>query len=167
MENFKEKIEIARKEWDEAVEGLKQVHTNEDLKILQKKIKKIKHRRLKIDADFRREMETRKREHKVQMEQWKHEMEMEKVRIQTKMQGMREQMENSMIGNRPIFPTPTPRRNDSIDKLICPICKGPNRGNIMNGIPTCMICKHKLIPISHLKKYNRKYRRNWKVTQKL
>lgn len=53
----------------------------------------------------------------------------------------------------------------SDDYLGCPNpkCKdyGNNMGNIMNGIPTCMRCWHKLVPKSKFKNYNRAYWRNW------
>jgi ribosomal protein L37AE/L43A len=47
-------------------------------------------------------------------------------------------------------------------KLICPICFGPDHNNIVNGVPTCTKCWHKLVPQTDLKKYNRDYRRRWK-----
>lgn len=51
-------------------------------------------------------------------------------------------------------------------KLICPICRGPDRGNTLNGKPTCFECRHELVPESELKNYPRKYRRAWKRSRK-
>ena len=46
-------------------------------------------------------------------------------------------------------------------KLVCPICKEKDRGNIINDRPTCVKCMHDLVPESNLKNYNREYRRSW------
>lgn len=47
------------------------------------------------------------------------------------------------------------------DALFCPICREEDKGNTFNGVPFCFKCKHKLVPPSEFKKYNRDYRRNW------
>lgn len=48
---------------------------------------------------------------------------------------------------------------ENIEELICPIRGCPDMGNTVNGVPYCWRCKHKLVPRSKLKNYNRSYRR--------
>ena len=74
--------------------------------------------------------------------------------------------------NRTRFKTVDPdeleRRRD--DKLGCPNPKcedhGKNRKNIMNDVPTCMRCWHKLVPKSEFKDYNRAYWRRFNKKKK-
>lgn len=51
-------------------------------------------------------------------------------------------------------------------ELICPICHDLDRGNILNDKPACIKCMHDLVPKDELKKYNRAYRRRWKLRRK-
>ena len=56
------------------------------------------------------------------------------------------------------------------DKLGCPNPKcedhGKNSGNIMNDVPACFSCMHKLVPKSKFKDYNRKYWRKFNRKRK-
>ena len=66
--------------------------------------------------------------------------------------------------------TPEEAEKTLNERLGCPNPKceghGENRGNIMNDIPTCMRCWHKLVPKSKFKDYNRKYWRTWNKKKK-
>jgi len=52
-------------------------------------------------------------------------------------------------------------------KLICPICRGGDRGNQMNEVPICFHSSskygrpHRLVSEDDLSQYNRVYRRQW------
>ena len=66
--------------------------------------------------------------------------------------------------------TPEEAENVLNDKLGCPNPKcggyGENRGNVVNDVPTCMGCWHRLVPKSEFKEYNRSYWRKWNKKKK-
>lgn len=66
--------EDVRKEFTEALEGLKQVHTKEELEAQKLKVDATKEKLLAIDTDFRHQMEMRKLEVKAKADAMKRDM---------------------------------------------------------------------------------------------
>lgn len=165
-----DKLEDVRAEFTEALEGLKQVHTKEELEAQTLKVNEAKEKLLKVDEDFRHRMEMRKLEAKARADAMKRDMEMKKLQMQTQMQTTRanaQMMRMQAMAGRgggmsmmkramPTLPTQTP------DDLMCPICRQGDKGNIIDTEPACFKCMHKLVKRSELKDFNREYRRKWK-----
>ena len=170
--------EIRREFW-EAWNGLSQVHTQEDLEAQSEKMWTARKRLMKVDSEFRAEMKAR--EEKVNAE-----IEESKRQIQSKHKIMVSEAEvevsASMMKAKALMRMPdgeldewiqkykfkviTSEKAEIKSKLVCPICHGPDRHNIINGKAVCFECMHELVPESELKDYNRDYRRRWKRSRK-
>lgn len=172
-------LETARSEFYEALEGLKEVHTRAALEEQKKKIDVAKERLLKVDKEFVAMIERNKRQAKMRSDQAraKYKSEYRSKYDSIRRDAMRKADQIRMKGKmmRPELPLITQDINNVSfkalkekigTKLVCPICKEKDSGNIINDKPTCMKCMHDLIPESDLRKYNREYRRKWKRRRK-
>lgn len=169
METYKDwdKVEDARIEFNEALEGLKEVHTPEDLEAQKVKVAKAKENLFKVDGEFRRSIQMRKAEAKARADALRREGEMKKLQIQTEL-GKYEMMR---LQARSQFPILTSRKlpqteTSSPDDLVCPICHKGDMGNVINDQPACFRCMHKLVSRKDLKNYNREYRRRFKKNKR-
>lgn len=152
-------LEEARRDFYAALDGLRKVHTHEELEFQKEKVNASKKLLLEIDPEFRATIEERKQQARVRAGQMTN-------LARSKAEGLRRDAEGRVedFVQKHRFKTRTPEEaEDTVnDGLICPICHGPDRGNIMNGEPFCFGCMHKLVPKSELRNYNRAYRRKWK-----
>ena len=172
-------LEDVRSEFYTALEGLKEVHTREALEEQKKKIDVAKARLLKVDKDFVAMLERNKRQAKMRSDQARAEYKSEyrskydsirrdatRKASQIRMKGKMMRLESPII-TQGINNISFEALKEKVEtKLVCPICKEKDRGNIVNEKPTCMTCMHDLVPDSDLKKYNREYRRKWKKKRK-
>jgi len=134
------------------------------IKKADEKAKEVKARLTKTNPEFRIIIDERKRQAKRDVDQRTAEyragmaksarMEAERIR------------DNFATEHRMKVRTLEETEKEISSELICPICQDSDRGNLMNGVPTCFKCWHKLIPKSELKNYNRAYRRAWKKRKK-
>jgi len=172
-------LEEVRTEFYTALEGLKEVHTREALEEQKKKIGVAKSRLIEIDEEFVAMLERNKRQAKKRSEQARAEY---KAEYRTKYDNIRNkamtkaniirrtgkmmQLESPIITqgiNNVSFEALKEKKET---KIVCPICKGKDMGNLLNGKPICFECNHELVPESDLSKYNREYRRSWKKRNK-
>jgi len=164
--------EVRREFWD-AWNGLRDVHTQEELEDQSKKMWAARKRLMKIDPEFRamiKDREDKAKEdvdaHRVQIEA-KHKSIVSEAEVAAAMTKARAVMripdgdlEDWIQEHR--FKSVAPEEANMKSKLVCPICHGHDRGNLINGKPTCFPCMHILVPESDLKNYNRNYRRRWR-----
>ena len=166
-------LEETRADFYSALKSLKTAHTQKELDIVKVRVNEAKERLLAVDLEFRTMIEERKRESKIRADQMRaeHREIMAETKqkanaVRFKVEALRREADSKReeVAKQYKFETRTHEEAEEIinDKLICPICRGPDRGNIMNGEPYCFGCMHKLVPKSELKNYNRVYRRNWK-----
>lgn len=166
-------LEEAHREFYYLQESLKNIHTKEELEVVESKLEEARHRLWKNDPEFRAMVEENRRQAKIRTDEkkakYKAEMSEAERRISLawmKAEEVRREVEKD-IGmwnqkHRLNIQTSKEAEKTINDNLICPICHDLDRCNIMNGIPFCFLCNHRLVPKSKLKNYNRKYRRNWK-----
>lgn len=143
--NMSSLIEGARRDFYSILDELKEVHDQEELEIVRDKLKRARKILFEADSDFRASVENRQKGARIRMAEMKQKTDRDMNIINV---SLGKRTEKYGIKTR--------------EGLICPICHGPDRGNVMNNEPTCMSCMHKLIPREDLKEYNRAYRRNWK-----
>jgi len=168
-------LEEARREFWDAWNGLSEVHPRDDLDAQSEKMRAARKRLLKVDPEFRSMIKDREDEAKedadVRREQIeaKHKLimsdaEKEVAAAITKAKATLRMSEADLDewAQKHRFKILTPEEAEVKSALVCPICRGPDRGNIVNGEPACLKCMHKLVPKSELKNYNRNYRRRWK-----
>lgn len=168
-------LEEARSEFWDAWHGLSEVHTQEDLDVQSEKMWAARSRLLKVDPEFsamlkargdraNAEAEESKRQirsrHKVIISEAEAEVSAAKTRARA-VTGLSDEDIDKWV-QRHKFKAPTPGEAKTKSKLICPICHGPDRKNLVNGEPGCVFCMHVLVPESELRNYNRAYRRRWK-----
>jgi len=165
----------ARTKFYTALEGLKEVHTREELNIQRKIVEESKNILLKIDPEFKLMLEENIRKRKIESDKIRaeyraksSEIESKKSFVRAKVEAARREVEKQIddwVKTKIVKNVSANNLNEDIfnkTKLICPICHETDKGNLLNNIPTCMICMHKLVTKSELKKYNRDYRRKWK-----
>lgn len=176
--------EVRREFWD-AWNGLSEVHTQETLEVQSEKMWAARKRLLKVDPEFRAMIKAREDKANAKAEARKKE-------IQTKYKVLMAEakaMSNTSISavNAKVamrmsetdldeldkwvqehrFKVLTPEEAKTKGKMVCPICRKPDRSNnLLNGKPGCIWCNHILVPESELKDYNRAYRRRWKKSHK-
>lgn len=172
-------IDKARTQFYAALEGLKEVHTREELDIQRKIVDESKNLLLKIDPEFKLMTEENKRKRKIESDKIRAEYRAKSSEVESKASFIRaraeaarreseKQIDNwvktKIVKKRSLKEFKDQikfNQTNTISNLICPICGDSDKGNFVNGVPTCMICMHKLVIKSDLKKYNRKYRRSW------
>ncbi len=172
-------LEEARREFWDAWNGLSQVHTQEDLEAQSETMWAARKRLLKVDPEFRAMLKAREDEANAEAErskeqiQIKHEQVMSEAEAEVSAAKMRARAVTRLSGEdldewvqKHRFKVLTPEEAKTKSKLVCPICRGPNRRNILNDKPTCFKCMHVLVPEEELKNYNRDYRRKWKRNRK-
>lgn len=172
-------LEEARREFWEAWNGLSEVHTQKDLEAQSEKMWTARKRLLRVDPEFRATLKAREDEANVEAERRKERMQIKHEQIMTEAEAevsaakMRARAVTRMSGEdldvwvqKHKFKVLTPEKAKTKSKLVCPICRGPDRGNILNDKPACLSCFHKLVPVSELGEYNRQYRRKWKRNRK-
>lgn len=178
MTESESELEKVRREFAEALESLTKVHTREELEVQRKKITVAKEKRLKIDADFRHMIDTKRMESEARARETRNSVEMKRIEITERLRLERARAKDIHIKTKeirakamrrmPTNKTPLPfmkgpsiNPDEKISVLMCPICKDPDMGNIINDEHICMNCMHELVPQNELNNYNRRYRRNW------
>ena len=168
-------LEETRREFWEAWNGLSEVHTQEELEAQSEKMWAARKRLMKVDPEFRTMLKDREEKANAEAEESKRqirsrhkaivsEAEAEVSAAMTKARaviGMPDEDIDEWV-QKHRFKIVTPEEAEVKSKLICPICGGPDRGNIVNGKSTCFECMHITVPEEELKNYNRDYRRKWK-----
>ena len=156
-------LEELRDEFHEALEGLKEVHTQEALDKQKKLVELAKEKLYEADQEFREFIRKNKERAKQRsMEnKFKYSYEHEKILRETKnkVETIRREAKLNIVKT-----TTTPREInfEKLEKeLVCPICKGNDKGNVINDKPFCFNCQHELVSKEDLSKYNRAYRRRW------
>jgi len=176
-------LEEARREFWLAWGGLSDVHTQEDLEAQSEKMWAARKRLLKVDPEFRAMIKDRE-------EKAQEDADTRRVQIETKHKAIVSEAEaesRAIIATanakaktamrmsdaeldewvqKHKFKALTPEEAKIKSKLVCPICHGPDRGNLINEKPACFECMHVLVPEEELKNYNRDYRRKWKRSRK-
>ena len=162
--------------FEEYKEGLREVltrcHTKEDLDRAKVIIDEKKEHLINTNPEFKAIMDQRKREAKMQADESRaiHTAKMAEVtadairirseaiaKAQSGMSHIDEWVARTRVRKAPI------EELENNTELWCPICiKEDKNRNIINNKPSCSTCWHELVPKSELKKYNRKYRRNYK-----
>lgn len=170
--------DIRRDFWD-AWNGLSEVHTQEDLDAQSEKMWVARERLLKVDPEFRAMIKARE-------DKANSESDARRIKIQSRLKSLASEAEKDVakanekaklammmtdadideLVKKHRFKVLKHEEANKKSKLVCPICRGPDRGNIINGNPACFHCLHKLVPISELEEYNRQYRRKWKKSRK-
>lgn len=168
-------LEEVRREFWEAWGGLSEVHTQEALEAQSEKMWAARKRLWKVDPEFRAMIKDREEEANAEDKRSKEKMQIKheqimseaeaevsaaKMRARAVMRMSDEDIDKWVQKHR--FKVLTPEESKTKSKLVCPICREPDRGNLVNGEPTCIGCMHMLVPESELKNYNRDYRRGWK-----
>lgn len=154
-----------------------QKEARELIKTVGKKANEVKTRLMKTNPKFRAIIEKRKRESKMRADQARAEHRVRMVEAESRASAARAKVKSTRMNTERRLDkfvaehrmkTRTPEEADKIvnSELICPICRGPDRGNIMNNMSFCFGCNHKLVPKPELKNYNRAYRRAWKKNKK-
>ena len=176
-------LEEARREFWDAWNGLSEVHTQEALEAQSEKMWAARERLLNVDPEFRAMIKAGEdkanaeaEESRVQIETT-HKTLISEAKAESRaiisaanakanaaMRMTDAELDEWAENHR--FKTRNPEEAEVKSKLICPICHGPDRRNILNDKPTCFSCLHKLVPVSELGEYNRQYRRAWKRNQK-
>lgn len=172
-----ESLEATRAEFWEAMDGLKEVHTQEALDAQKLKIDTAKKRLLEVDPEFRAMIADRKRvtkinsdrmkaEHKARMAEVKSKASLVMAKADLLRGGSRgEDVDTWVQDHKFKVLSFDEAKKQSEEELWCPICrKRDTSNNIMNGVPTCFDSSHrphKLVPKSDLRKYNRKYRKRF------
>ena len=178
--------------FEEYKEGLLDVltkcHTQEELDKAKIVIDEEKNRLLETNEEFRAIMDRRKQEAKIRADESRalHKAQMaevtadaNRIRSEAMMKAesarmdadrMRSGVDDWVAKTRIKVRTPEEAEAALDDKLGCPNPKcedqGKNRGNIMNDVPTCMSCWHKLVPKSKFKDHNRQYWRRFNRNRK-
>jgi len=169
-------LEEVRREFWEAWNGLSQVHTQKELEAQSKKMWAARKRLLKVDPEFRAMIKAREdkanaeaeehsrqiqAKHKAILSEAEAEVAAAKMKARAVMRVPDEDTDEWVQNHRLKVMTPEEAETKSKSKLICPICHDPDRGNTLNGKPTCFECMHELVSESEMKNYNREYRRRW------
>jgi len=174
-------LDEVRREFWEAWNGLSQVHTQKELEAQSKKMWAARKRLLKVDLEFRAmikageekanaEAEKHSRQtqakHKAILSETEAEVAAAKMKARAIMR-MPEDIDEWVQKHRLKVMMPEEAETKSKSNLVCPICRGPDRGNTLNGKPACFECMHVLVPEEELKNYNREYRRRWNRSRKI
>lgn len=168
-------LEATRREFWDAWNGLSEVHTQEELEAQSERMWATKQRLWKVDPEFRSMIKSREDKAKAETEESRreilsrHKAIMSKAEAEvsvTKMtvravKGMSDENLNECFQSHR-FKTQTPEEANTKSKLVCPICHGTDKGNLVNDEPTCIPCMHITVTEEELKNYNRTYRRRWK-----
>lgn len=176
-----ESLETMRAEFYEALEGLKEVHTQEALDAQKVKLDAAKKRLLEVDPEFRNMIADNRRKAKIRSDRMKAEHKASMAESKAKSDAIRsnalararsaEADVDKWVSEHKIrIRTPEEAEKKSKEKLWCPICrKRDTSNNILNGVPTCFDPSHrphKLVPKSELRDYNRAYRKKWLIRRK-
>jgi len=172
-------VEEARREFWEAWGSLSDVHTQEALEAQSEKMWEARRRLLKVDPEFRTMLKAREDKTNAEAEERKRQIQSKHKTIVSEAEA---EVATAMTKARAIMRMPDgeldewvqkhrfkivkPEEAEIKSKLICPICQGPDRGNLLNSKPACFECMHELVPESELKNYNRAYRRRWNKNRK-
>ncbi len=168
-------LEEARRDFWDIWNGLSEVHTQEALDAQSEKMWSARKRLLKVDPKFRAMIKAREDAANAEAEESRRQIEtkykaiMSEAEVEVSAAMMRARAVMGMSDadveewvQKHKFKALTPEEAKTKSKLVCPICRGPDRKNIINGEPGCIRCVHVLVPESELKNYNRAYRRRWK-----
>jgi len=179
-------LEEARRDFYSALEGLKDINAESGSKKdvvkaharLEAQKNLIEEKRkilLAVDPEFKAMIEKRKHQARIgvdQMEVKYKAMMVDAEQARMKIEAARHEAERRteiFVAEHRIKTRTLEEAKKSVnDKLICPICNDLDKGNVMNGIPSCFHDQekygspHKLVSKSELKNYNRDYRRRWK-----
>lgn len=172
-------LEEARREFWLAWGSLSDVHTQEDLEAQSEKMWAARKRLLKVDPEFRVMLKDREDKANAEAEERKSQIQSKHKAIVSEAEA---EVAAAMVKAKAVMRMPDgeldewiqkhrfkvlkPEETEIKSKLICPICRGPDRGNIINGKAACFSCMHVLVPEEELKNYNRAYRRRWKKKRK-
>lgn len=174
-------LEDARRGFYAALEGLKQVHTREQLETQKEEVERLKKQLLEIDPEFRAMIEMRKREAKMRADQARaehkakiSEAKMKASTARAKADSLRRDAERRLddFDERHLVKKRTFEEAEKAvgDKLACrnPKCpdQGKNRGNMLNNVEWCFMCNHRLIAESEASKHNRAYWRRFNRKRK-
>lgn len=171
-------LEDVRREFWDAWNGLSEVHTQEALEAQSEKMWTARRRLLKVDPEFRAMLKTREDEIEEKAKRSRERTQLKREQIMSKAEA---EVSAAMMKSRAIigmaeadldkwvqkhkFKIRTPEETKTKSRLVCPICRGPDRNNTIDGEPGCIPCMHVLVPESELKNYNRAYRREWKKSR--
>lgn len=178
--------------YEEYKEGLREVltrvHTQEELDRARKVIDEKKQHLMESNPEFNAIMEQRKLEAKMRADESKamHRAKMaevtadaNRIRSEAMMKAESARMDADRMRSgvddwvaktkfKTVDPEELERKLD--DKLGCPNPKcedyGKNRRNVINQVPACMRCMHKLLPKSEFKDHNRAYWRRYNKKRK-
>ena len=172
-------LDEVRREFWEAWNGLSQVHTQKELEAQSKKMWAARKRLLKVDPEFRAMIKAREDKANAEAEEHSRQIQAKQKAILSeaevaaaKMKAraimrMPEDIDEWVQKHRLKVMMPEEAETKSKSNLVCPICRGPDRGNTLNGKPACFECMHVLVPAEELKNYNREYRRRWNRSRKI
>ena len=163
-------LEKARKDFYSTLEMFKKVHTREELETVEDKLKKVRQSLWEIDPEFRAMVEENKMQAKIKREEIRALGKIkiagkDSIPIRLRLKGeeakrkIEDYIEEWIQEHR--VKVLTPEKVAHKEELLCPICLSSDRKNVVNGIPFCIQCRHKLVSKSNLKEYNRTYRRKW------
>lgn len=169
----------ARREFWEAWNGLSEVHTQKDLESQSENMWAARRRLLKVDPEFRAMIKDRENKANEEADEQERQIKNRHRTItseaEAKSQGIvlaaeakasaAMRMSESDLDEwvqKKKFKILTSEEAKNKSKLVCPICRGSDRRNILNEKPSCLECMHVLVPEDELKNYNRDYRRRWK-----
>ncbi|MBA7490858.1 hypothetical protein ES702_01401 [subsurface metagenome] len=178
----------AWQQFNEAMEGLKQVHTREALESQKKKVHKAREELIKLSPEFRQMLMRKKAEAEEKAETRRLQMElktqvyMQQVEtVRTKAEGFRRQAD-SMVSRFPTIMKPfggmtkMPLPDDDVEILVCPKCltryvnwlkvnrKTARKEKLPKGvreIPWCFRCKKRMVRMAR-KEVNKKKREKMK-----
>ena len=167
-------LETARAEFWDAWNDLSEVHTQEALDSQSEKMWAARKRLMKVDPEFRAMLKAREDKANAKAEESKRQIqskhkaivsaaEAEVAATMTKARAVMRMSDGELDEwvQKHRFKIVAPEEAGIKSKLVCPICRGPDRGNRLNSKPACFDCMHVLVPEGELKNYPRKYRRAW------
>lgn len=140
-------IEIIQREFDDALEGLKNVHTQDELEVQKKKVDEAKERLLQVSEEFRLQFQLRQEAGRIKSLQARATTELDVRRRMTMMP----------------FQQAMPLRKDEVI-LVCPECYATNVNwlkitrktarkmklpKAVREVPWCFRCKKKMIKLPH------------------
>ena len=172
-------LEETRRDFWEAWNGLSEVHTQEALEAQSEKVRVTREKLLKVDPEFRAMIKDREDKANAEAEEQKRQIQAKHSKLTSEAEAGSQaliraasakasatmSMDLDEWAEKHRFKTRTSEEAKTKSKLICPVCHSTDRGNIVNGDPTCMSCMHILVPEEELKNYNRDYRRRWKKSR--
>ena len=167
-------------DFEEYKEGLREVltrcHTKEELDRAKVVIDEEKERLMNTNPEFKAVMKRRKQEAKMRADEGRaiHKAKMaevtanaNKIRSEAMMKAESARRDanarvDDWVSNTRIRKAPVEELENNTE-LWCPICRARDtNNNIINDVPSCAKCFHRLVPKSELKNYNRAYRRRLK-----